>query len=175
MLYLSQSRRLIGARLSSTNLRWKFRYLGAGIRITGDVAGQRSASTMNLNPKQQICICNLHGIDFLKEFASFKEELAAEKLCCHQRIVFLKDQLAAMELARSSREARIRWMKSGNERVFAADAEVDATLYDIPQGRNDPEVFKNLYGLLPETVRNISGWSCRLIPLPNLQANLFRK
>jgi len=114
---------------------------------------------MKLDPKQQICICNLHGLDILdilKELASVKEQLVADKLCYDQQITSFEDQLAALELARISQDARIRWRNSPNETVFAADAKADATLYDIPQGRNDPEVFMNLYGLTPEAVRNIS-------------------
>jgi len=112
---------------------------------------------MNLDLKQQICICNLHSIDILKELNFLKEEFVADRLSWDQEVASLKDQLAAMELAHISQEARLRWRRSPNDIVFAADAEADATLYDIPQGRNDPEVFKHLYGLTPKAVRNISG------------------
>jgi len=41
----------------------------------------------------------------------------------------------------------------GNHNAHGGDVEVDATLYNMPEGgRNDSEVFKKLYGLLPETV-----------------------
>ena len=43
-----------------------------------------------------------------------------------------------------------------NSTVHWGDAHSDAALYTKPNGRTDPEVFKKLYGLLPEEIDKIS-------------------
>ena len=163
MLYLSQSTRRIGGGRRAANLHWMFRRL-----VAADLASQRSADPMKLEAQQQIRISNPGGLDILRELSSLKEQLAAEKFSHDHRIASLEakiafqdariaDQIAALELADSSQEGRIRMMY-GDETAYGGDAVTDVTLFTMPGGRTDPEVFQTLYGLLPETVSQyISG------------------
>jgi len=57
-------------------------------------------------------------------------------------------------------------INTGNLIAHGGDAVVDATLYFMPQGRNDRAAFEELYGFPPWTVlRNISGSLITFLPL----------
>ena len=62
-----------------------------------------------------------------------------------------------------------------NSTVHWGDARSDAALYTKPNGRTDPEVFKKLYGLLPEEIDKISKKCAQFSLVSEYEkANVFR-